>query len=258
MSVHTTEPFDEASNGLGGSLAATPVCASVARQYARRTRLTGEPKSVNVAMRGRGRTMRGNIILRSLTSTAIAALAFAIAGPVAAQVLEIQPDGGVVTYSGPSVYSSEGVRSLLHEPNAAGPTRAAPEEISRAIQDSSARHAVSTPLVEAVAWQESRFHQNAVSPKGAMGVMQLMPETARRLGVDATDLNGNIEGGVTYLGQMLTRFGGNLPRALAAYNAGPEAVQRYGGVPPYAETQAYVRAILGRLSTVSAVRIGTE
>ena len=91
-----------------------------------------------------------------------------------------------------------------------------------------------------------------------MGVMQLMPETARRLGVDATDLKGNIDGGVTYLGQMLTRFGGDLPRALAAYNAGPEAVQRYGGVPPYVETQAYVRAILGRLSTVSAVRIGTE
>ena len=77
--------------------------------------------------------------------------------------------------------------------------------------------------------------------------MQLMPETARRLGVDALDARANIEGGTTYLAQMLTRFDGNLPRALAAYNAGPEAVQRYGGVPPYAETQAYVRAILNRL-----------
>ena len=77
--------------------------------------------------------------------------------------------------------------------------------------------------------------------------MQLMPATARTLGVDAADLKGNIDGGVIYLGQMLKRFEGDLPRALAAYNAGPEAVARYGGVPPYAETQAYVRAILDRL-----------
>jgi soluble lytic murein transglycosylase-like protein len=88
--------------------------------------------------------------------------------------------------------------------------------------------------------------------------MQLMPGTARTLGVDAADLKGNIEGGVAYLQQMLARFGGDLPRALAAYNAGPEAVQRYGGVPPYAETKAYVRAILGRLSAASAVGTGVE
>ena len=117
---------------------------------------------------------------------------------------------------------------------------------------------MSVPLVEAVAWQESRYNQAAVSPKGAMGVMQLMPETARRLGVDAADLKSNIDGGVAYLGQMLDRFEGDLPRALAAYNAGPEAVQRYGGVPPYAETKAYVRAILGRLSAAPAVGTGLE
>jgi soluble lytic murein transglycosylase-like protein len=76
--------------------------------------------------------------------------------------------------------------------------------------------------------------------------------------VDAADLKGNIDGGTAYLSQMLRRFEGNLPNALAAYNAGPEAVQRYGGVPPYAETQAYVRAILGRLSAVTAVGAGAE
>jgi soluble lytic murein transglycosylase-like protein len=175
-------------------------------------------------------------------------------------VLAIGDDGAVTTYSGPAVYSSEGVRPIAPPP-AAAPTRAAPQEVSQAIQDASARHAVSPPLALAVAWQESHFNQAAVSPKGAMGVMQLMPGTARTLGVDATDLKGNIEGGVAYLAQLLQRFG-DLPRALAAYNAGPEAVERYRGVPPFAETQAYVKGVLGRLPlTVAAQKspvVGVE
>jgi len=185
-------------------------------------------------------------------SALLGALAIMAAGPAAAQVLEIGSDGAVTTYAGPAVYSSEGVRSLTP---AATPLqiRATPAEISQAIQDASVRHAVSAPLVEAVAWQESRFNPSAVSPKGALGVMQLMPATARRLGVDASDTRANIEGGALYLSQMLQRFEGDIPRALAAYNAGPEAVQRYGGVPPYAETRAYVRAILGRLGPIAAV-----
>jgi len=184
-----------------------------------------------------------------IACVALGALAVMAAAPAAAQVLEIGADGAVTTYSGPAVYSSEGVRSLMPEAPAA-PMRATPAEISAAIQDASTRHSVSAPLVEAVAWQESRFNQAAVSPKGALGVMQLMPGTARQLGVDARDAKSNIEGGVLYLSQMLTRFEGDIPRALAAYNAGPAAVQRYGGVPPYAETQAYVRAILGRLGPI--------
>ncbi|HEY0437102.1 MAG TPA: lytic transglycosylase domain-containing protein [Phenylobacterium sp.] len=171
------------------------------------------------------------------------------AAPAEAQVLEIQPDGGVVTYAGPAVYASEGVTSLKARPTQAA---IAPAEITTAIRESAGRHAVSAPLAEAVAWQESRFRQSAVSPKGAMGVMQLMPETARRLGVDAADVRANVEGGVTYLAEMLGRFNGDLPRALAAYNAGPKAVLRYGGVPPYAETQAYVRSILNRLGAGAA------
>jgi soluble lytic murein transglycosylase-like protein len=173
-------------------------------------------------------------------------------------VLEIGSDGAVTTYSGPTIYSSDGVRSLMPQVSTAAPMRATPAEISRAIQDASIRHAISAPLVEAVAWQESRFNQAAVSPKGAMGVMQLMPATARQLGVDARDVTSNIEGGALYLSQMLRRFEGDVPRALAAYNAGPEAVQRYGGVPPYAETQAYVRAILGRLGAVGGLGAHAE
>jgi soluble lytic murein transglycosylase-like protein len=170
-------------------------------------------------------------------------LGLATAAPAPAQVLEIGPDGGVTTYSRPAVFSSDGVRPLSPAPTDANP---APAEVSRAIRDSAERHAVSAPLAEAVAWQESRFRQAVVSPKGAVGVMQLMPATARRLGVDPADLKGNIDGGVAYLGQMIARFG-DLPRALAAYNAGPEAVERFGGVPPFAETRAYVSNILRRL-----------
>ena len=203
--------------------------------------------------------MRRNAVLCRVFG-AVAATLLA-AGPAAAQVLEIQPDGGVVTYSGPAVYASEGVRSLVAQPAPAA-AAPAPAEVSLAIRESAERHAVSPPLAEAVAWQESRFHQAAVSPKGAMGVMQLMPDTARRLGVDPGDLRANVEGGVTYLAQMLDRFGGDLPRALAAYNAGPEAVARYGGVPPFAETKAYVRAVLGRLGTgavaMRPVTLGVE
>jgi soluble lytic murein transglycosylase-like protein len=183
---------------------------------------------------------------------ALGVLAIATAGPAQAQVMEIGSDGAVTTYSGPTLYSSDGVRSLMPQVSTA-PMRATPAEISRAIQDASVRHAISAPLVEAVAWQESRFNQAAVSPKGAMGVMQLMPATARQLGVDARDVTSNIEGGALYLSQMLRRFEGDVPRALAAYNAGPEAVQRYG-----AETQAYVRAILGRLGAVGGLGAHAE
>ncbi len=190
--------------------------------------------------------MAHRTILPPFACAALGALAVLAASPAAGQVLEIAEDGAVTTYAGPTIYSDAGARALIPQDRQGAP-RATPAEISAAIQDSSARHAVAAPLVEAVAWQESRFNQAAVSPKGALGVMQLMPATARQLGVDASDARANIDGGVAYLAQLLRRFEGDLPRTLAAYNAGPEAVQRYGGVPPFAETQAYVRAIMSRL-----------
>ena len=162
-----------------------------------------------------------------------------------AQVLSIGDDGAVTTYSGPQVFTSEGARPIA--PLVPAALRATPAEVQAAIQESSARHAVPAPVVDAVAWQESRYDQAAVSPKGARGVMQLMPATATTLGVDASDLRGNIDGGVAYLAQQMRRYG-DLRLALAAYNAGPQAVDRYGDVPPYAETQTYVRAILARLA----------
>lgn len=106
------------------------------------------------------------------------------------------------------------------------------------------RHGVPEDLALRVANTESAFNQGAVSPKGAMGVMQLMPGTARDLGVDPRDMRQNIEGGVRYLAQQLKAFG-KPELAVAAYNAGPGAVRKYGGVPPYAETQGYVRKTAG-------------
>lgn len=99
-------------------------------------------------------------------------------------------------------------------------------------------------LVRAVIHAESNFNARARSHKGAMGLMQLMPATARELGVaDARKPGENIRGGAEYLARMLTRFKNDLLLATAAYNAGPEAVQKYAGVPPYAETQVYVQRV---------------
>lgn len=99
-------------------------------------------------------------------------------------------------------------------------------------------------LVRAVIHAESNFNARARSQKGAMGLMQLMPGTARMLGVpDASDPAHNIQGGAKYLASLLARFKNDVTLATAAYNAGPEAVQKYAGVPPYAETQVYVQRV---------------
>jgi len=114
------------------------------------------------------------------------------------------------------------------------------------IERVAARHAVDPALVRAVIEIESRFHSGAVSPKGAVGAMQLMPDTARRYSVaDRRNAAQNIEGGVAYLKDLLARFNGNVPLALAAYNAGENAVDRHGRViPRFRETMLYVPQVL--------------
>lgn len=118
-------------------------------------------------------------------------------------------------------------------------------EILGMIKEVSNKYDVDPRLIEALVKQESGFNPNAKSKAGALGLMQLMPSTAKGLGVtDPMDARQNIEGGVKYVKSMLDRFNGNIILALAAYNAGPNAVKRYDGVPPYKETQNYVKNIL--------------
>jgi soluble lytic murein transglycosylase-like protein len=113
------------------------------------------------------------------------------------------------------------------------------------IEAAAARHGLDPALLRGLIRAESGFDPTAGSPAGARGLAQLMPGTAAALGVtNPLDPAQSIEGGATYLRQQLDRFGGDVAKALAAYNAGPGAVARHGGVPPYAETQAYVRRVM--------------
>jgi len=116
------------------------------------------------------------------------------------------------------------------------------------IAKASKKYNVDSALIKAVIKAESNFNHRAVSPKGAQGLMQLMPKTASSLQVqDSFHPEKNIEGGVRYLRYLLQYFNGSLPLALAAYNAGENAVIRYGGIPPYPETQTYVQRVLSYL-----------
>jgi soluble lytic murein transglycosylase-like protein len=126
------------------------------------------------------------------------------------------------------------------------PIRQNGDEISESICRAAAKYHLPAELIRGVIQAESDFQVRAVSPAGAQGLMQLMPDTARELGVeDPFDIDQNIDGGSQYLRKMLDRFGGDLKLALAAYNAGPGTVAKYGGrVPPFAETRAYVQKVL--------------
>jgi soluble lytic murein transglycosylase-like protein len=119
-----------------------------------------------------------------------------------------------------------------------------PEALSQIVQQSAEKHNVPPELVRAVISTESNWNALAVSPKGALGLMQLVPGTAQLLGVgNAFDPAQNVDAGVRYLGMMLERYNYDIPKALAAYNAGPGVVDRFGGVPNYRETRNYVQKV---------------
>jgi soluble lytic murein transglycosylase-like protein len=210
------------------------------------------------------------MILRAVNAVAALALATLVVAPAHADVLEIGADGEARWISGPNVLQ---VASTDLAPQAAMPLIEVPAEAAvvpdYAVADTS-RHALAVPdayaakvaelserfdlspaLIEAVVWQESRWRDSAVSSAGARGLAQLMPGTAREMGVDPDDPFANLEGGARYLREQLDRFDGDLEKALAAYNAGPGRVESAGGIPRIRETQAYVAAIMGRLSTHS-------
>jgi Transglycosylase SLT domain len=120
-----------------------------------------------------------------------------------------------------------------------------PFDLTRAVADASGKHLIDADLIESIIRQESGGKVHARSNKGAQGLMQLMPGTAAKLGVaDAYDGNANVEAGTRYFRELLHRYNGDMIKALAAYNAGPQRVDQYKGVPPYTETRRYVAAIV--------------
>jgi putative murein lytic transglycosylase yjbJ len=151
-----------------------------------------------------------------------------------------------VTSAASKAHAAQRVRetSAAEHTTAAAQERFANPELTRVIHSAAQKYAVDPKLVSAVAEVESGGDQNAVSPAGAVGVMQLMPDTAAGLGINPYDMKSNVEGGAKYLREMLDTFDGDVKKAVAAYNAGPNAVKAYGGVPPYAETQNYVTSVL--------------
>jgi hypothetical protein len=140
--------------------------------------------------------------------------------------------------------------SLPHPPTPAPlaqPAAIAPHpfDLNQTVKDASGAYQLDPDLVTSVIRAESDFNVHAVSPKGAQGLMQLMPQTASQLGVhNAFDPQANIEAGTHYLRELLERYNFDLIKALAAYNAGPQRVEQYNGVPPYYETKAYVARIV--------------
>lgn len=186
--------------------------------------------------------------------------------PVQADVLEIGTDGEARWIAGPgspqagltapvaAIAEVPAQAWLVPESAVADTARHSsdiPHRYAGVVAALAARYDLSPALIEAVVWQESRWREGAISPVGARGLAQLMPGTARDLGVDPDDPVANLDGGARYLREQLDRFDGDLEKALAAYNAGPGRVERAGGIPRIRETQTYVASVIGRLSNHS-------
>lgn len=187
----------------------------------------------------------GGMLVAGLTLPAGAAIRVE-RGPDGRVIASNMPAGAVGVSPGSAALPASGTVPSPSRPAAA--RAAAPREITSMIGEIARRHGVSPELVKAVVTVESSFDARAVSSKGARGLMQLMPSTAQQLGVDdAYDPRGNLDGGIRHLRDLLDRYDGDTRLALAAYNAGEEAVRRHGGIPPYPETRSYVRKVLEEL-----------
>lgn len=200
-------------------------------------------------------------LLTIVTYAALASLPFASAY---ADIFQYTDESGVVHFSNVNVDSAKKYRRVRVEPRAANPSRGdsftsasdmqqmtsaakkLPQAYTEIIKTACDRHGVDPALVHAIVKVESDFNPQAISRKGAMGLMQLMPQTALEMNVrNSFNPNENIDGGVKYLRYLIKQYSGNLSLALAAYNSGETAVNKWGTIPPYRETQDYVQKILG-------------
>lgn len=177
------------------------------------------------------------------------ALGFAVlwvllaAGVVQADIYTFRDSHGVIHFT--NVPAHPGYRPIIGGVHKDSPSLMSPGHFGEIIRSVSERYGVDPRLVQAVIKVESDFDRKALSHKGAQGLMQLMPETARRYQVkDVYDPKQNIKGGVQHLSSLLGRFQGDIRLTLAAYNAGTKSVDQYGGIPPFAETKEYVRRVL--------------
>jgi soluble lytic murein transglycosylase-like protein len=163
------------------------------------------------------------------------------------------PSGGSLELPVSEVLKVEAVPDRVGtKPDPAAPAQLA--SIENAIRTAADSQGLPVEFVRSVARMESGYNPKAMSPKGAIGLMQLMPSTAEILGVKPEVISDNAKGGAKYLRELLVRYKGNAVLALAAYNAGPDAVQKYGGVPPYAETRQYVLRVLHEYARQQAAK----
>jgi hypothetical protein len=201
---------------------------------------------------------------------ALLLVALAGGGRASADVFEVGGGGEVVVRAGAGAVAAYGADAdtsavelaaadvAADMPDVPGPALttiddpAIPAMFRSALADAARRWQVSPDLLAALVWQESRWQPAALSPKGAVGLGQLMPATARALAVDPRDIGANLSGAAHYLRQMLDLFDGDVERALAAYNAGPERVLKANGIPAIPETRTYVSRIIDRLAATRA------